>query len=153
MNPHTLRFRSRMPVSAQRAFEWHGLPDAFERLAPPWQRLEIVERQGTIREGDGIILKVWFGPLPIHWSLVHREFIDGQLFTDEQLSGPFKHWIHRHRFHDEGERSCVLEDEIEYLLPVDQLTYPVAGRFVKRELSRLFRYRHGKTRDELLSLR
>lgn len=150
MQPHILRFRSRMPVTAQKAFEWHQLPDAFERLAPPWQRLEIVERQGTIRAGDGIRLKVWFGPFPLYWSLVHREFIDGQLFTDEQVSGPFKQWIHRHRFHDEGGSSCVLEDEIEYLLPFDRLTYPLVGGLVKRELSRLFRYRHRRTRDELL---
>ncbi len=35
-----------MPVSADALFEWHRRPGAFERLAPPWQRVAVVARSG-----------------------------------------------------------------------------------------------------------
>ena len=35
--------QSRLPVSAEEAFAWHARPGALERLAPPWERLDVLE--------------------------------------------------------------------------------------------------------------
>ena len=39
--------RSRIPAPAEAVFDWHARPGAFERLTPPWQPVEIVERSGA----------------------------------------------------------------------------------------------------------
>ena len=38
--------RSRMPVPATELFSWHAREGAFERLMPPWEAAELVERTG-----------------------------------------------------------------------------------------------------------
>ncbi len=149
MNNHSIRYRSRLPASAPTAFAWHCQPDAFERLMPPWQRVDIISKQGTIQAGDGIELRLWLGPIPIYWQLVHREYIPNRLFTDEQVQGPFSSWVHRHRFHPESSESCILEDEISYRLPLDWLTHPLLSSLIKRNFRKLFRYRHRVTQDAL----
>ena len=38
--------RSAMPVSREELFAWHSRPGAFDRLAPPWETLRVIERGG-----------------------------------------------------------------------------------------------------------
>ena len=48
---HRIERTSTLPVSAEEAFAWHEREGAFERLSPPWERLEVLERSGGIRDG------------------------------------------------------------------------------------------------------
>ena len=43
--------RSPMPVPAGELFAWHARPGAFERLNPPFDRVEVVERSGGLEPG------------------------------------------------------------------------------------------------------
>ncbi|HTU25020.1 MAG TPA: TIGR01777 family oxidoreductase [Pirellulales bacterium] len=141
--------RSRMPAPADEVFRWHERPGAFERLAPPWQRIEVVERQGGIEPGGRVSLRLPFGPLKIGWRLEHRDYIAGRQFRDCQLSGPFRHWSHTHQVEPDGPDNSFLIDHIEYALPGGALGQKAAGGFVRRELDRLFAYRHAVTAADL----
>ena len=55
--------RVRIPAPAAEVFRWHLRPGAFERLAPPWEPLEVVERTGGIADGGRVVLRLRIGPL------------------------------------------------------------------------------------------
>jgi ligand-binding SRPBCC domain-containing protein len=70
-------------------------------------------------------------------------------FIDVQRHGPYKHWVHTHRFQEE-QGATVVEDEMQYALPywpVGELVYPL----VRLQLSRIFRYRQQAIRRYLLT--
>jgi hypothetical protein len=140
--------RSALPVSARRAFAWHERPGAFERLVPPWQQLTVEQRAGTIRDGDRTVLTLRKGPLRRRWVAVHRGYVPGEQFADDQVEGPFAEWSHAHRFRDNGSGS-VLEDDVTYRLPLGALGSLAAGRLVERELLRTFAFRHRRLVHDL----
>ena len=104
---------STLPVSAEEAFAWHERPGAFERLTPPWERVTVLERSGGIREGARTAVSVRVGPARFRWVAVHRDYVEGRRFVDEQVEGPFSHWIHEHRFEPEGPAATRYTDRIE----------------------------------------
>jgi hypothetical protein len=142
--------RSQMPVEAESVFAWHAREGAFQRLTPPWEPVEVVEHQGDgIREGTRVVLRMKVGPASLKWVARHTRYIPGSLFQDEQESGPFARWVHTHRMWDEPAGSGVLEDEVEYALPVGALGRMFGGGYARQRLERMFAYRHAVTREDL----
>lgn len=136
-----------IPASAQDVFDWHEAPGAFERLTPPWERVRVIRHEGGIRDGARVSLRVGPPPFSLRWDLEHRDYNYGSSFTDQQVRGPFRYWRHVHRMIPDGPRSCVLEDSIEYELPLGLLGRLFGRPFVQRKLKRLFKYRHDVTRQ------
>jgi uncharacterized protein (TIGR01777 family) len=142
--------RSQMPVNAEEVFAWHSREGAFERLQPPWESVEVVERQGEgIREGVRVVVRVRVGPVPMHLVARHTRYVPGSLFQDVQESGPFSKWVHTHRMWNEPTGGTVLEDEVEYVLPVGPLGRMFGGGYTRQRLERMFAYRHAVTREDL----
>lgn len=142
--------RSRMPVPAEQLFAWHARPGAFERLTPPWEHVQVLRRVGSeLEEGMRVELRMRMGPLPVRWVAEHTRLIPGSLFQDTQLSGPFARWVHTHRMWPEPPDSSVLEDEVEYALPLGSLGRLAGGRMVLHKLERMFSWRHSITREDL----
>ncbi|MEO6235593.1 MAG: SRPBCC family protein [Vicinamibacterales bacterium] len=137
---------SRIPASAEAVFDWHEAPGAFEQLTPPWERVRVVRQEGGIRDGAHVSLLVGPAPFSLRWDLEHRDYQHGRSFTDQQRSGPFRYWKHVHRMIPEGPDACVLEDTIEYELPLGRVGWLVGRLFVERKLRRLFAFRHDVTR-------
>src|SRR5688572_13261214 len=144
---HFLR-RLELPVPADEALAWHERPGAFERLAPPWDTIDVIERHGSLRPGDRTTIRLWMGGLPIHWVAEHYGYEPGWQFCDRELAGPFAVWEHVHRFLPEGER-CVLEDDITFRVPGGILGRLLGSGYASRALARMFAYRHRVTQDDM----
>lgn len=140
---------SELPVSAPEAFAWHTRPGALERLSPPWRAVRVLEHSGGLEPGSRVRLSLRAGPLRLGWEAVHGPLEPGRFFTDEQVRGPFRRWVHTHRFVPRGDFACLLEDEVDWRLPVPPLGPLLAGRAVRRELARLFAFRHARTAHDL----
>jgi len=150
MPTYTFSRRSRIASPAAALFEWHKRPGAFERLSPPWEKVRVLERSGGIGPGDRLVVLVPVAPL-VHsrWTVEHRDYIEGRQFRDVQLRGPFAHWVHTHRVEPEGPNASVLDDSIEYRLPLGPLGARFGAPLVRAKLERLFRYRHAVTAADL----
>ncbi|MEO8140765.1 MAG: TIGR01777 family oxidoreductase [Gemmatimonadota bacterium] len=138
---------SELSCSAEQAYAWHARAGAFERLTPPWERVRVLERNGTIADGT-VVLEMRVGPTRQRWVARHRDAIPGRQFVDEQMEGPFARWVHTHRFAPLGGERTRYTDEIGYTLPGGALGELGAG-FVANKLRRNFRYRHATVRDDL----
>jgi uncharacterized protein (TIGR01777 family) len=142
--------RTRLEVPAERAFAWHARPGAFERLTPPWEHVEVVERTGGgVEPGARVVVLARVGPFRRRWVALHGARETGRSFSDEQVEGPFASWRHTHAFLPDGPRACILEDRIDYRLPFGALGRLIAGRAVRRRLERLFEHRHRITARDL----
>lgn len=144
-------FKSKFPVSALELFEWHEKADAFSKLIPPWEKIEVVEQEGGIKDGAKVHIKVHQGPIAISWKLEHYGYSKGKIFNDRQTSGPFKSWKHSHIFHEIDDNNCYLEEHIEYEIPLGILGSIFASWFIKQKLKKLFEYRHRATYDDIQS--
>lgn len=140
--------RSRLPVPARVAYDWHARPGAFERLTPPWSRVELLDRQGSIEEGR-VEFRVQDGPVPIRWVARHHDGVPGEEFRDSQESGPFASWEHRHRFLARRDGACDLLDSIAYTLPLEPFSSAADALLVRPLLERMFGWRHRITRHDL----
>lgn len=135
--------RTPLPLPASEVFDWHLRPGAFERLMPPWEKVEVLERNGGIADGGTVELKVKDGPFTFHWTARHRDYSEeNRRFCDEQVRGPFTRWVHAHQVDMKGPVASVLEDRVDYALPLG-----IVGRWldqarVRRRLEQLFAYRH-----------
>ncbi len=153
MSRKTFRKRSRIEAPAEELFNWHGRPGAFERLTPPWDQVEIVERVGGMDDGGRIVLRLPVaGPISVRWVAEHADYVEGESFRDVQSQGPFQHWSHTHSFQSDGAGASYLEDEIEYELPLGMAGDLIAGRAVEGRLQEMFSYRHRLTRQDLATL-
>lgn len=141
--------RSELPVSADEAFAWHERPGAFERLNPPFDPVEVLERKGGLEVGATTVLATHVGPVRQKWTAHHTAYEKGRLFRDEQRDGPFAKWVHTHRFEPLGADRCELVDEIDYELPLGSLGSAVGGGFVEERISKAFAFRHALTRVDL----
>lgn len=128
-------------VSAEDAFAWHDRPGALERLIPPWERVDVVERSGSIADGATVVVRIRQGPLALRWVARHRDYDPGHRFVDEQVEGPFARWVHTHSFEPQGPSSCRITDRIE-LAPPAGAAGRLAGPLVRRRVERMLKYRH-----------
>jgi ligand-binding SRPBCC domain-containing protein len=142
-------WRSRIAAPAQRVFDWHKQPDALAKLTPQWGKVEIESRTGQgIEPGTRVVLLMRVGPFRMRWVAEHKDYAEGKMFRDVQISGPSASWVHTHKIEPDGDAACFLEDHIEYALPGGWLGNLIGGWMVRRKLARLFAYRHRVTREE-----
>ncbi|MFP4477459.1 MAG: TIGR01777 family oxidoreductase [Desulfatibacillaceae bacterium] len=140
---------SGLPADRETAFAWHARDGAFERLTPPWELVSVASRQGeNLRPGTKVVFRVYNGPLPVTWVARHTDYEPPYMFRDEQVSGPFDHWRHTHRFSEAG-GGCTLSDEIEYELPLAPAGPLLGGGMVEKKLARMFGWRHRTTAGDL----
>ena len=144
-----MRFKKKsiIKASAERVFAFHEEPDAFERLQPPWQKSEVIQPPTSLEVGTRVILRVKVGPFWQKMVAEHVEYEPGKMFADRLVKGPFKSWLHRHIVEPRGETECVLTDDISYELPLGVLGQTFGGAFARKNLERLFDYRHQVTKE------
>lgn len=148
----TYRLETPIPnATAQELFAWHERPGAFLRLNPPWDPIRVLSRTGSgVEAGVELELQANVGPIPVTWQAVHVECTPGEGFVDEQRSGPFAYWRHRHRFTDLASPptpEALLDDCIEWRAPFGALGAAIGG--VPGRLARVFPFRHRRTADDL----
>jgi hypothetical protein len=142
MAPSTFVASSPMPAPAEDVFAFYERPGAFERLTPPYERVEVVRRDGSIHDGDRAELRMKLGPLSRRWVAEHRDYEPGHQFVDVQLKGPFARWEHLHRVEPAGPERSVMIDRVSYELPLGGLGTALGRGLVERRLRRMFDYRH-----------
>ena len=133
-------------AASEKVFSFHQLPDAFERLVPPWESVKVLQKADISKIGSRTILQTrLFGLFRIRWIAEHTRYEPPRMFEDVQISGPFKRWRHRHIVlpHTAG---AILRDEVEFEPPGSVFGKAVAPVFILSKIEKMFAYRHEVTR-------
>lgn len=116
-------------------------PRNLETITPPWLGFRIVSASdGVVRLGTRIRYRLSLFGIPMSWESRIAEFVENSHFADEQLSGPYSRWFHRHHFRavDGG---VEMTDHVEYRLPLGPLGRLVHWLVVRHQLNAIFAYR------------
>jgi ligand-binding SRPBCC domain-containing protein len=134
-------------ASPETVFAFHELPDAIERLIPPWESAKIVQKADISVVGSrAIIAQRLFGIVPTRWIAEHTAYDPPRMFEDVQLEGPFAKWRHRHIVEPHAE-GAILRDEIEFEPPLGPLGSLAAPLFILPKIQKMFDYRHRVTKE------
>jgi ligand-binding SRPBCC domain-containing protein len=137
---------SRIAAPAARVWAFHEAPDALMQLTPPWQKMDVIQPPASLRVGTRVILRARLGPLRQTIEAEHVEYEEGRMFADRMVRGPFPKWLHRHVITPIDDARCTLTDDVEYELPLGALGRVFGAAIARRELTRLFDYRHAVTK-------
>ncbi len=149
----TFEYRSGVEVTPDVVYEWHAQPGAFERLIPPWEPVQVIEHAPGLAVGNRTVVETRIGPTKQRFAAKIVESEPGVMFRDVQEEGPFASWEHTHRFVPEAKKFCLIEDRVDYELPMGFLGKAFGSGYAERRLARLFDFRHDRTRYDISRLR
>jgi ligand-binding SRPBCC domain-containing protein len=133
-----LRAESWVSASLHEVFPFFADAGNLQTLTPPWLRFS-VRTPGPIqmRAGTRIEYRIRVHGIPMRWESIISAWEPPDRFVDEQGTGPYRRWVHTHRFFDERGGTRLI-DEVNFELYVSWLAAPL----VTRDLRRIFAYRH-----------
>jgi ligand-binding SRPBCC domain-containing protein len=120
-------------------------------ISPPTMPVVAVRGSFPLAEGDEleIVVRLWPTPFLQTWRVEVERVVAPTLVVDRMLAGPFRSWVHQHRFEDLGDGTTRLTDHVDYHLPLGPLGSLADALVVRRVLERLFRHRQASTRAML----
>lgn len=132
-----------------RVFAFFADAGNLEAITPPELRFVILTPLPiAMAVGARIDYRLSLYAVPFTWRTRITAWEPGRRFVDEQESGPFKLWIHEHRFEALSPTSTRIRDEVRYRLPLEPLG-GIAHPLVRRKLERIFAYREERVRELL----
>lgn len=113
----------------------------LEALTPPWLHFKILTPMPIkIDEGTLIDYRLKIHGLPVRWRTEIVSWEPPFRFVDMQLRGPYRTWVHEHRFL-ETESGTSMIDTVNY----DVLGGRLIDRFfVRPDIEKVFSYRRKK---------
>jgi ligand-binding SRPBCC domain-containing protein len=136
-----------LAASAETMFEFHSDPQNLTKVMPPTLVLVSLKTDGPAREGRIIELhcRDWW-ILPMRWTCRWKTVQRPHLLVDEIVEGPFAHFVHEHRFEEQGPGGCIMHDRVSYQWGRSWWGKLVSETAVRLYLGLLFAYRHHRTR-------
>lgn len=140
---HILERSQRVELPLQRAFEFYGDAHNLEAITPPWLGFSVTTPAPIrMREGTRIEYRLKLHGVPVSWRTEIADWEPPHRFVDVQVSGPYEIWEHTHLFEADGENATVLRDQVRYALPLGPLGELAHRLFVRRDVERIFDFRH-----------
>jgi ligand-binding SRPBCC domain-containing protein len=139
---HLLVREQVVPGAPEDVFEFYADAANLERITPGWLGFRIVT-SSPIEMAPGTLIeyRLKLHRVPVRWLTRIETWEPGKRFVDVQVEGPYRLWHHTHTFeaHREGTR---VRDQVRYALPVGALGELAHRLFVRRDLERIFDFRH-----------
>lgn len=114
--------------------------DAFnlQRITPPFLGFEVLT-PGPVAMGEGTLIdyRIRLHGIPLRWRTRIASWEPPVRFVDEQVRGPYRRWVHEHRFEPRADRTLCL-DRVEYAFLG---AGPAHRWFVRPRLEEIFAYR------------
>ena len=139
MRTHRFYEETRLAHPLERVFPFFSSAANLERITPPELRFRILTPDVEMREGALIRYSLRLFGVPFKWTTEITRWDPPHEFVDVQIKGPYRQWIHTHRFRREGEGTSM-EDTVDYALPfqpLGELAFPL----VRSQIRRIFAHR------------
>ncbi len=141
-----LTSRIEVPVGRDEVFAFFADAANLGVITPPELSFRI-RTPLPIEMGQGTLIDYTIGlwGIPMRWRTLITRWDPPYSFVDEQLRGPYRTWVHTHRFLSVP-GGTVMEDDVEYSLHFGVLAAAVAP-IVRRQVEGIFRYRDRMVRE------
>jgi len=142
MKVHLLKKEQWLPISIQEAWEFFSSPRNLDEITPPELGFKIVSLpEEEMYEGEIITYKVKLFPgFWIPWVTEIKSVEVGKCFVDEQRSGPYRFWHHRHSF-EQKNGGTLMTDLVHYSVGKWVIGDLAHVLFVRAQLEKIFSFR------------
>ncbi len=132
-----------LPVAPEMLFPFFADAANLETITPHWLKFKILNPETVeMRKGALIEYKLAIHGWPVRWRTRISLWEPPNCFVDEQLSGPYQRWVHRHTF-EACDGGTWVRDRVEYAVPFD---FAVHRWLVRPDIERIFAYRSEQLR-------
>jgi ligand-binding SRPBCC domain-containing protein len=133
-----------LPKPVADLFPFFADAQNLETLTPPWVQFKILTPL-PIRMHPGALIdyRLRIHGIPVRWQTEITAWEPPFRFVDEQKRGPYRVWIHEHRF-VERDGGTLMTDQIRYAVYGGGL---IEKLFVRRDVEKIFDYRNQKMEE------
>lgn len=137
------------PGRPEEVFDFFTRPANVLAAYPPELHLRLEEAPERLLLGTRVCVR------GRRWGVPHRAvnevtaFVPGVLFVEEQCQGPFRRWVHTHRFEALADGGVCVRDRIDFEPPGGILGLRINAAFVLRDLEWVFAYRRQRLTELL----
>ena len=145
MKLYQIKTQQKLPISIEKAWDFFSNPKNLKKITPEEMSFEIISgAEKSIYPGQIIQYNVSpiFG-IKLRWVTEITHVIDNKYFVDEQRFGPYSLWHHKH-FFNEIKGGILMEDVVDYKIPLGWLGQLAHFIFVKNRLKKIFKFRENK---------
>jgi ligand-binding SRPBCC domain-containing protein len=140
--------RDIIDCSVSKIMDFYFSKDVIKKLTIPIAPMKLIKNE-PLGEKSLVIMQIWLGPFPVTWEAQHFNVDRKKGFTDIQIDGPMKYWVHRHEISAINDHQSIIEDKIWYehfngLMGIRSKIF-----FSRPALRTLFKYRSWVTHKAL----
>jgi ligand-binding SRPBCC domain-containing protein len=129
-----------LPVNQWKAFEFFEDPENLCDITPAWLDFCLLNKTGNmaVQENAEFEYTIKFLGIKMLWRSRIIDYHPPERFTDIQLKGPYKSWVHVHML-QEAPEGTFMKDEVTYTLyPPALVVHPF---LIRQKLIDIFSYR------------
>ena len=142
--PFVLETEIWLPHTPEEVFEFFHDAANLQAITPPWLDFKIVTPLPIeMKPGALIDYRLKLYGIPFGWRTQITSWQPNDYFVDSQLKGPYKQWVHTHRF-ESRDGGTWMQDRVEYKVPGGPLSPLVNTWFVRQNVEKIFEYRKMK---------
>ena len=141
MKTYHLEKVSRINKSRLEVFQFFSKAENLGKITPPNLKFEILTPVPIEMEAGTLIdYRIKIYSIPFYWRTEITVWDPPHRFVDIQLKGPYKSWIHEHRF-EEKDGITIMTDIIQYQVPGGFLAPLIHQLKIKKDVDNIFKYR------------
>ena len=130
-----------VPKPLREVFTFFGDERNLEALTPAWLNFQVLGKStASLQSGSLIDYRLKLHGFPVRWQSRIDRWEPPKLFSDTQMRGPYSYWEHTHYF-SELRGGTLIRDNVRYRLPGGILGKGVAGRWIRKDLEKIFGFR------------
>ena len=134
--------KQELNTTLEKAWDFLSDPKNLKRITPSYMGFDILS--GADRQMfPGQIIQYRLTPvlgIPFRWVTEITHVQEGSYFVDEQRFGPYTFWHHKH-FIKKTKKGILMEDIVDYKLPLGPLGWLAHTLFVRSKVKQIFDYR------------
>ncbi len=144
---HTFERSILIHAPIESVFHFHDNPENLLKISPPDVKVKLVSATPA-GKGQRVVLDVTqFGFFKSRWEAEITVYEPPFKMVDVLHKSPFHSWKQTRLFEKISDTETRLTDRVEYELPADAISGFFAGRFIEREIEKMFAFRQKKTKE------
>ena len=137
---YELERTQRLPRGLEETFAFFSQTRNLEAITPAWLNFQILEAPERLERNSLLRYRLRLFAVPVGWRTAISDWRPPYGFEDTQLSGPYRLWVHTHRFTTVPGGTEVY-DNVRYRIPGGALAPLVHRLLVRRLLRSIFDFR------------
>jgi ligand-binding SRPBCC domain-containing protein len=144
---HELRTKQHIKCDIRTVWDFISSPYNLTMITPEFMRFKIISDNYNLEKMHaGQIIEYFVSPVAgirMHWVTEITHVSENEYFVDEQKTGPYTLWYHKH-FLKEIDDGVEMTDIVRYKAPFGILGDLLNSLFLRKRLKKIFDYRFKK---------